>query len=251
MLETQDDLVVSHAREQSGGGRRPARHGVHGRGRSQPAPKLCYTMQKEKGLALESNNEPSGHSLDMVDADVILFPTFFPPADADTLLAALSANIAWQHTPIKLYGREIYQPRLTAWYGDPGRSYTYSGITMHPEPWTPELLQIRHKVESVAGVVFNSVLLNQYRHERDSVAWHSDDETELGTDPVIASVSFGATRRFQFKHKTDPTLRAAVDLTHGSLLLMRGPTQHFWKHQIPKSTRPHASRINLTFRTIR
>jgi alkylated DNA repair dioxygenase AlkB len=198
-----------------------------------------------------SDNDYAGHSLDMADADVVLFPTLFPVAEADRLFTALSANIAWRHDAIKLYGRMVDQPRLTAWYGDAGRSYTYSGITMNPEPWTPELLQVRRRVETVAGIVFNSVLLNLYRNERDSVGWHSDDEPALGGNPVIASVSFGATRRFQFKHKSDPEQRASVDLTHGSLLLMRGPTQHFWKHQIPKSSRPHGPRINLTFRVVK
>jgi alkylated DNA repair dioxygenase AlkB len=196
------------------------------------------------------NGELNGHPLGMADADVILFPAFFAVAEADGLFAALTDGIAWKQDTIKLYGRVMDQPRLTAWYGDAGRSYTYSGITMSPQPWTPELLQIRQQVETVAGVVFNSVLLNQYRDERDSVSWHSDDEPELGVNPVIASVSFGAARRFQFKHKADPEKRVAVDLTHGSLLLMRGPTQHFWKHQIPKSSRPHGPRINLTFRVV-
>jgi len=193
---------------------------------------------------------PLGNALDMPDAEVLLFPGFFPAVEADALFAVLTTNIAWRQDKIMMYGREIDQPRLVAWYGDAGKSYTYSGITLTPQPWTPELLQIRQRVEPVAGVAFNSVLLNLYRSERDSVGWHSDDEPELGTNPVIASVSFGAARAFQFKHKTDPQLRAAVDLTHGSLLVMRGTTQHFWKHQIPKSTRPHAPRINLTFRII-
>jgi alkylated DNA repair dioxygenase AlkB len=109
---------------------------------------------------------------------------------------------------------------------------------------------MKARVEQVADVPFNSVLLNLYRDGRDSVAWHSDDEPELGENPVIASVSFGAERRFQFKHKHNPDLRQTIDLTHGSLLLMRGTTQHFWKHQIPKTQKPCGARINLTFRTI-
>ncbi len=202
-------------------------------------------------MKIRASDQPDGQALDMADAEVTLFPAFFPAAEADRLFIALRETIAWQQDPITIYGRTLAQPRLTAWYGDTGQSYTYSGITMHPQQWTPELLQIRERIEPVAGVEFNSVLLNLYRHERDSVSWHSDDEPELGINPVIASVSFGATRRFQFKHKTDPQQRAALDLTHGSLLLMRGPTQHFWKHQIPKSSRPHGPRINLTFRVIR
>src|SRR5689334_11901772 len=122
-------------------------------------------------MEMQFDDEPAAQHLDMVDADVTLYPNFFEAAEADRLFTALTANIAWRQDTIKLYGRAIDQPRLTAWYGEAGKSYTYSGITMHPEPWTPELLQIRRKVESVAGVGFNSVLLNLYRNERDSVGW--------------------------------------------------------------------------------
>ena len=188
--------------------------------------------------------------LNLVDADVVLFPAFFAGDEADRFFASLTDSIVWRQDSIRLYGRVMDQPRLTAWYGDAGRSYTYSGLTMHPQPWTADLIQIRQRVEEVAGTSFNSVLLNRYRNERDSMGWHSDDEPELGINPVIASVSFGATRRFHLKHKTDPEQRATLDLTHGSLLLMSGPTQHCWKHQIPKSTRPHGPRINLTFRVV-
>ncbi len=194
--------------------------------------------------------EPSGYSLAMADADVYFYPAFFEAAIADSLFEDLTQKIRWREDKIKLFGRLIDQPRRTAWYGDSGCAYSYSGITMQPEDWTPELLLIRHRVEERVGVVFNSVLLNQYRSERDSVSWHSDDEKELGMNPVIASVSFGATRRFQFKHKSTPEKKAALDLTHGSFLLMSGTTQQFWLHQIPKSARTIGPRINLTFRTI-
>lgn len=188
--------------------------------------------------------------LAMPDAEVLLYPGFFPTQEADAFFAALQTGIAWERKSIRLYGKEIEMPRLTAWYGDPSATYTYSGLTETPRPWTPALLTIRERVDAAAGVAFNSVLLNYYCGERDSMSWHSDDEPELGRNPVIASISFGAARRFQFKHCTAPALRAAVGLTHGSLLLMRGPTQHHWKHQLPKSTRPLAPRINLTFRII-
>ena len=194
---------------------------------------------------------PGGIQLDMQDADVTLYPCFFDEAEADRLFAALAVSIAWQQKSIKLYGKMIEMPRLTAWHGDEGATYTYSGITETPIPWTGELHELRGRLDCACGVNFNSVLLNYYRGERDSMSWHSDDEPELGRNPVIASVSFGAARRFQFKHKTNPDLRAEVELTHGSLLVMRGSTQHFWKHQVPKSSRPMSERINLTFRTIR
>lgn len=194
---------------------------------------------------------PNPETLNMPDAEVLFYRDFFTASESDAFFQDLSQKIAWKQESIRFSGKVIPLPRLTAWYGDAGKSYRYSGITVHPEPWTPTLLQIKGRVEEVSVVQFNSVLLNFYRGERDSVSWHSDDEPELGTNPVIASVSFGAARKFQFKHKHNADLRSAVELTHGSLLLMRGATQHFWKHQIPKTTKPLGPRINLTFRIIR
>lgn len=188
--------------------------------------------------------------LSMSDADVTFYPQCFAPDESDALLEALIARIAWKQEYITLFGSRVAIPRLTAWYGDPGRVYTYSGITQQPLPWTDDLLHIRARVEQIAEARFNSVLLNYYRDGRDSVSWHSDDEPELGVNPLIASVSFGAARQFQFRHRHDPQQRAAVELTHGSLLLMGGATQHFWKHRIPKSARETGPRVNLTFRTI-
>ncbi len=188
--------------------------------------------------------------LSMPDAEVYLDRACFTPAESDRLLADLTANIAWEHKAIQFMGKQVMQPRLMAWYGDAGKSYSYSGLTVHPLPWIPTLLTMKKRLEALAGVTFNSVLLNQYRDGQDSVGWHSDDEPDLGTNPVIASVSLGATRNFQFKHKHNPDLKRAVELTHGSLLLMRGTTQHFWKHQIPKTKKPLGARINLTFRVI-
>ncbi|MBZ0295134.1 MAG: alpha-ketoglutarate-dependent dioxygenase AlkB [Anaerolineae bacterium] len=187
--------------------------------------------------------------LKMTDADVIFYPAYFTTAESDAYLDRLTANIAWEQQQLRLYGKTITVPRLTAWYGDPGMIYSYSGLTLHPHPWNDDLLVIRQRVEQVADVMFNSVLLNLYRDENDSVSWHSDDEPELGVNPVIASVSFGAVRRFQFKHKSLDE-RTNLELTHGSLLLMRGPTQHHWKHQLPKSKARFSPRLNLTFRVI-
>ena len=142
-------------------------------------------------------------------------------------------------------------PRLNAWYGDPGCRYGYSGTRFEPLPWTETLTDIKERLTATLGVAFNSMLANRYRDGRDSVAWHSDDEPELGRNPVIASVSLGATRRFTLKHKSRRDIRPlAVDLTHGSLLVMSGPTQHQWLHQIAKTTRIVGERINLTFRYI-
>jgi alkylated DNA repair dioxygenase AlkB len=188
--------------------------------------------------------------LAMADADVVFYRTFFPKPQSDAFYQALLEGTSWKQEKIKLYGKPIDLPRLTAWYGDPGKSYSYSGIRVDPEPWTPTLLAIKQEIETVSAVCFNSVLLNLYRGERDSVSWHSDDEPELGTNPVIGSVSFGETRSFQLRHKRDKELCVKVDLTHGSYLLMRGSTQHHWQHQVPKEPGARGSRINLTFRII-
>lgn len=186
----------------------------------------------------------------MPDAEVYLDPAFFNSEEADALLTDLTANIAWEQKAIQFMGKQVMQPRLVAWYGDEGKSYTYSGQTMHPLEWTPTLFNMKARLDAAAQVTFNSVLLNLYRYGQDSMGWHSDDEPELGTNPVIASVSLGATRTFQFKHKQNPDLKLSIELTHGSLLLMRGATQHFWKHQVPKTKKPLSPRINLTFRVI-
>ena len=159
-------------------------------------------------------------------------------------------EMALGYAEYPIYGKEIDLPRLTAWYGDEGKNYSYSGIKVVPMKWTPTLLEIKSKIELVSGVIFNSVLLNYYRTGKDSVSWHSDDEPELGKNPPIGSVSFGAKRPFQLKHIENKNLKGTVELTNGSFLLMKGPTQHFWQHQIPKTTKQIGERINLTFRII-
>ena len=184
------------------------------------------------------------------DGKLRLYPHLFTTEERDSFFRKLKESVKWQQEEIKLYGRIIPLPRLTAWFGDEGKTYMYSGITVEPEPWTPTLLEIKNRIEEVSNVTFNSVLLNYYRNERDSVSWHSDDEPELGKDPIIGSVSFGDVRTFQLKHKTDKSLTISKDLPDGSYLVMAGSTQHHWLHQIPKRTRKIGPRINLTFRTI-
>lgn len=188
-------------------------------------------------------------NLDMPDADVVFYPNFFSADESKRYFDSLQASIQWEQQEVKMFGKTIALPRLTAWYGDEGNSYSYSGITHHPHAWTPELQQIKASIESVADIRFNSVLLNLYRDENDSVGWHSDDEPELGKNPIIASVSFGDVRQFQFKHKKN-NQRLSLDLTAGSLLLMRGATQHHWQHRVPKSKKAKSPRMNLTFRVI-
>ena len=189
-------------------------------------------------------------TLDLSDGDTIFYPAFFAAADADRLFQEFRDTIAWRQDAIQLYGRDIPLPRLTAWYGDEGTFYHYSGIENVPEPWTPALLEVKRAIEPLAGVTFNSVLLNRYRTGQDSVAWHSDDEPEFGENPVIGSVSFGGTRTFQFRHKKQKKQKRQIALTHGSLLIMRGATQHNWVHQIPKTAKEVPERLNLTFRVI-
>lgn len=200
-------------------------------------------------LFLENPNEVE--EIPIQDGALRLYPYLFSSEESGTFFTQLKENVNWQQEEIKLYGRLIPLPRLTAWFGDAGKTYMYSGITVEPEPWTPTLLEIKTKIEEVSNVTFNSVLLNYYRNERDSVSWHSDDEPELGKNPTIGSVSFGDARTFQLKHKTNKSIKVqSIDLPDGSYLEMAGTTQHHWLHQIPKRTRKIGPRINLTFRII-
>ena len=189
---------------------------------------------------------------DLPDAELHYRPQFFPKPTADRLLQELIEKIEWTQNKIRFYGKESLVPRLEAWYGDHGKSYAYSGIQMNPKPWTKELVEIKEAIEKEAGVPFNSVLINYYRDGKDRVAWHSDDEKELGQNPIIGSVSLGAERKFKLRHKKykENGLKAEIMLQHGSFLLMKGPTQHHWMHEIPRTAKPIGPRINLTFRII-
>jgi alkylated DNA repair dioxygenase AlkB len=184
------------------------------------------------------------------DGEVYFHPSFFEKKEADDLMQSLRENIAWKQEPIKIFGKEIMQPRLTAWYGEPDKSYSYSGITMNPLTWTADLLHIKASIETLSQVTFNSALLNLYRDGKDSMGWHRDNEKELGQNPVIGSVNFGATRTFKLRNYADKKVVQSIDLTHGSFLLMRGSTQHFWEHQIPKTAKFSEPRINITFRVV-
>ncbi|MFC6102882.1 alpha-ketoglutarate-dependent dioxygenase AlkB family protein [Olivibacter domesticus] len=185
-----------------------------------------------------------------LDGEVLLYTDFFSKKDSDKLMFSLTKDIRWKQEPVTIMGKKIMQPRLTAWYGDEGKAYTYTGITMHPFSWTEDLIFIKEKIEKFSGYKFNSALLNFYRNGSDSVGWHRDNEKSLGTNPVIGSVSFGADRYFHFKHFKDQKLKRKILLTHGSLLLMKGSTQHWWLHSIQKEATVASSRINITFRTI-
>ncbi len=161
------------------------------------------------------------------------------------------ANIRWKRDKIKMYGKQIPLPRLTSWYGDQGRSYSYSGINSQPNMWNKGLLYLKNAIEKVAGVTFNSVLLNWYRNGEDYLNWHADDEPKLGDSPVIASVNFGATRDFVIRRNDDNAIKITIPLKHGTLLIMKRSLQHFWQHQVPKRKKVKGSRFNLTFRNIK
>jgi len=185
------------------------------------------------------------------DGEVLFYPTLFSIKESDNYLQTLRQEIIWKQEPIKILGKEIMQPRLTAWYGEADKPYTYSGITMQPYAWTNSLLSIKEKIEYIAGTRFTSALLNLYRTGSDSMGWHRDNEKELGTNPIIGSVSFGATRNFQFRKYADKSNKINVELSHGSFLLMRGSTNHHWEHRVPKISEPINERINITFRIIK
>ena len=201
----------------------------------------------------EPINTLRGYPLHIPDAEVTYFPNLFPSAQATMHFKQLAENIDWVQNKITMYGKENPVPRLEAWYGDEGMHYSYSGIQMEPKPWTETLLELKSTVEPIAGTIFNSVLINYYRDGNDRVGWHSDDEKELGEAPIIGSVSLGAERRFKLRHKQYALNRqkAELILENGSLLMMKGDTQRFWKHEIPRTAVPVAGRINLTFRVIR
>ena len=182
--------------------------------------------------------------------EVFYYQIFFSLAESDHYFNALQQEIQWKQEPIKIFGKDMMQPRLTAWYGDVDKPYSYSGITMQSLPWTNTLQQIKTAIEEIAGVRFTNALLNYYRDGKDSMGWHRDNEKELGINPVIGSVSFGAARVFRLRHYDKKKLTRSIELTHGSFLLMRGETQHHWEHQIPKTNGMIGGRINLTFREL-
>jgi len=184
------------------------------------------------------------------DANLVYDSAFFSIQEASAYFEILKEETHWQQDDIKLFGKTHKQPRLTALYGE-GKSYSYSGITMFPHPFTSVLKEIKKKVEEFSKEKFNTVLLNLYRDGNDSNGWHSDEEKELGENPSIASVNLGTERIFHLKHRTDKLQRYKLLLENSSLLLMKGKTQHFWQHQLPKSKKITKERINLTFRKIK
>ena len=183
-------------------------------------------------------------------ASVSYYPGFFPNEIADGYRAGMIEYLDWQQLPIVLFGKRMLQPRLIAWFGDPGVRYSYSGNHFEATGWIEPLGQIRRALQQRLGISFNAVLCNRYRDGRDSMGWHSDDEHELGAQPVIASVSFGAVRQFRLREKGNTSRSVKMELGHGSVLVMAGDTQKNWQHCLPRTKNACAERINLTFRSL-
>ena len=191
----------------------------------------------------------SARIIPLIDADVQFYPEFFDDAKATQLLRDLIASTPWETHFVNIFGRNIPAPRQSSWHGEPHCSYRYSKVRYEPKAWTPELTGV-HEALARAGVgEFNCVLANFYRSGADSMGWHSDDEPELGTNPLIASISLGAPRRFCLRHKSLPE-KAELVLSSGSLLVMAGTTQKNWQHALPKMASVGTPRVNLTFRQI-
>lgn len=194
-----------------------------------------------------------------------LITNLFTGDYANLLYETLHRDIRWSQDSLRIAGKNIPIPRLQAWYGESHAAYGYSGLKLTPLRFIEPLTLLRQVVTQISNLLlppcitdktatqpicYNSVLCNLYRNEKDSVGWHSDDEAELGSNPIIASISLGATRRFQLKHKRQKNMRHALLLPHNSLLIMSGNMQHHWYHQVPKSNTATGPRINLTFRHI-
>ena len=193
---------------------------------------------------------PAAINFDLPNAELNYYPDFIE--NHQQHYQQLLGELNWRQDTISMYGKKLLIPRLSAWYGDSAAAYSYSGIRLEPLAWAEPLLDLKSRLEHELQQPFNSVLANYYRDGQDGVSWHSDDEAELGTNPLIASLSFGATRRFSLRHKTLVTDQSSLslDLEAGSLLLMAGETQAFWQHQVAKTARKVGGRINLTFRQI-
>ena len=202
-------------------------------------------------LSLFDNNESNEHSAPKAeDANLQYLQLFIPPEEADHLFHNLKDMEGWKQDCIRIFGKVHPLPRLHRWFTTSNRPHRWSGIEMQPEPYPAALQKILERLSREGNVTFNSALGNLYRNGRDSVSWHSDDESELGPNPVIASLSLGATRRFLLRKKDDHKVVRSFQLTHGSLLWMAGSTQALWEHSIPKTTQNLGPRINITFRTI-
>jgi alkylated DNA repair dioxygenase AlkB len=185
------------------------------------------------------------------DGELLIARRFILPEKANAYFQLLLQNIEWKQEEIVVFGKKHLEPRLTAWYANQGTHYAYSNKTLQPKDWSVELIELKTQIEEILpGKLFNSVLLNLYRDGKDKMGWHSDNEKELGPNPCIASLSFGATRFFDLKHKIDKTKRFRFELSSGMLLVMSGSLQDYWLHQVPPQKKVIEPRINLTFRRV-
>ncbi len=194
------------------------------------------------------NTNPVIRILDQ-DGEVDYYGPVLAPGQSAEYLAALLETIEWQHDEALMFGKRIITKRKVAWYGDQNFGYTYSKTTKFALPWTAELLALKQLVERTSGLSYNSCLLNLYHNGEEGMGWHSDDERSLTRDSSIASVSLGAERKFELRHKVSAE-KVAVFLENGSLLVMKGATQRNWLHAMPKAARIRTARVNLTFRTM-
>jgi len=204
-------------------------------------------QQFELGFDSAESHEPT--NLLPAEGEAIYYGSLFIPREADSFLQSLLTEVEWRHDECVMFGKRIVTARQVAWFGDREFSYRYSGHSHTAHVWSPRLLEIKQVVEQRTGVSYNSCLLNRYHDGSEGMGWHQDNEKELGPAPNIASVSFGAVRRFDFRHKNSRE-KVSVFLQHGSLLVMRGETQRHWQHQIPKALKVQGERVNLTFRQI-
>ena len=208
-------------------------------------------MEEQNELFLDQRNSSAHVTHELGNATIQEFPFAFNERESNRYLTSLIDKVPWQQDSLRVGGKEVLIPRLQCWMGDQGSDYSYSGIRLQPKPWSEDVLNIKTRIESLAEHKFNSVLLNYYRNGQDSVSWHADDEKELGDKPIIASISFGAVRKFQFRAKfTNGAQKFNIELRNGSLLLMGDTLQNNWLHQLPKVSGLGKPRINLTFRRI-
>jgi alkylated DNA repair dioxygenase AlkB len=237
--------------------------------------KLPFIIPNNEGFRFEFNKDLNGYIINIPNGEIIYIEHFFDKIisdrsleyflendlfdwksanwrefDKESLSNVKFKNINWHHDKLNMYGKEHFLPRYSAWYGDSDKPYTYSGLTLQPNNWNKGLLYIKEQIEKLARVKFNSVLMNWYRDGEDYINWHSDAEKELGNNPVIGSINFGATRRFLVRRNDDHSVKFEFPLKHGTLLIMRGELQHYWQHSVPKEKKVTETRINLTFRII-
>jgi alkylated DNA repair dioxygenase AlkB len=194
--------------------------------------------------------EVQGLTLNQDRGELLCYPDWLEEVEQQHYFSCLLEALAWKTESLMIAGRQVQSPRLVAWYGDPGVSYRYSGIRYEALPWHQDLLNLRKRLCEQFDARINSVLANLYRNGKDSVSWHADSEPELGRNPEIFSLSLGTSRFFDFRLYDRSQPKQRIELTPGSLLIMRGPFQHYWQHQVPKQLKISEARINLTFRYI-